>query len=98
MRTRNFIAVALAGMVVATATPARAGDKTGLDVMADVLVARPACLVATVVGSTIFVVGLPFAAISKSVKSTAHVLVVRPAQATFQREIGDFDFLNGDEM
>jgi len=47
---------------------------------------------ATVVGSAVFVVTLPFAALSKSVKSTAHALVVVPAEATFSRPLGDFDY------
>jgi hypothetical protein len=45
-----------------------------------------------VAGSALFVVCLPFAALSKSVKSTAHALVVAPAQATFTRPLGDFDY------
>jgi hypothetical protein len=49
-------------------------------VAADALVARPACLAATVVGSAIFIVALLPAALSKSVKKTANALVVKPAR------------------
>jgi hypothetical protein len=56
-------------------------------------VVRPACLLATVVGSAVFVVALPWAAVSKSVKRTAHALVVTPANATFTRSLGDMDAL-----
>jgi hypothetical protein len=59
-------------------------------VAADVLVARPACLAATVVGSAVFVLALPFAAMTKSVKKTGRVLVGGPAKATFTRDLGDF--------
>ena len=64
-----------------------------LTVAADAVVVRPACFLATVVGSAIFVVALPVAALSKSVKSTAHALVVTPANATFSRPLGDMDAL-----
>ena len=62
---------------------------------ADAIVVRPACLVATVVGSAAFVVALPAALFSKSVKKTANTLVVKPAKATFTRPVGDMEDLNG---
>lgn len=69
-------------------------DNTGpLTVATDAVVIRPACLVATVLGSAIFVVSLPVAAISKSVKKTADTLVAKPAKATFTRPLGDMDAL-----
>ena len=71
-------------------------DNGSLSVAADAVVVRPACLVATVLGSAIFVVVLPVAAISKSVKTTAHALVAKPAKATFTRPLGDMDALLDD--
>ena len=62
-------------------------------VVADVVIVRPVCLVATIIGSVFFIVSLPIAAISKSVKTTADVLVVSPARATFTRPMGDLDAL-----
>ena len=47
-------------------------------------------------GSAIFVVALPVAAISKSVKKTADTLVAKPAKATFTRPLGDMDALIAD--
>ena len=67
-----------------------------MEVAADALVVRPACLVATVVGSAVFVVALPWAAISKTVKKTADELVGKPANATFVRPMGDMDALKAD--
>ena len=67
-----------------------AAEITPEGVVADVVVARPACFVATVVGSVFFVVALPFAALSKSVNKTADTLVVKPGKATFTRPLGDF--------
>jgi hypothetical protein len=72
---------------------ASTSDSGSLEVIADVLVVRPGCFVATVIGSTLFVVALPFAAISRSIPHTAKVLVVAPAQATFSRPVGDMDIL-----
>jgi hypothetical protein len=77
-----------------SATPARAWENGSPEaVAADVLVARPACLAATVVGSAVFVLALPFAAMSKSVKKTGRALVGVPARATFSRELGQFQEL-----
>lgn len=64
-----------------------------LMVTGDVLLARPACLLATLVGSVVFVVALPFAATSGSVHATADALVRQPAAATFTRPLGDFSSL-----
>jgi len=62
-------------------------------VVADAIVVRPVCLVATIVGSAFFVVSLPIAATSKSVRKAADSLVVTPAKATFTRPLGDFNAL-----
>ena len=80
-------------LVLGTAAPCFAEDEGSLTVIADVALVRPGCFIATVVGSAFFVVALPFAAISKSVKKTAHTLVVQPAKATFTRPVGDMDAL-----
>jgi hypothetical protein len=64
-----------------------------METAADALVVRPVCLVATAVGSAVFVVALPWAALSKSVKQAANTLVVKPAAATFTRPLGDMDAL-----
>jgi hypothetical protein len=75
-------------------TPARAdADDEGAAMIADVVIARPVCLAATIVGSAFFVLVLPFAAATKSIHSTADALVVTPAKATFTRPLGDFDSL-----
>jgi hypothetical protein len=62
-------------------------------VVADAVVVRPLCLVATIVGSVFFVVALPVAATSGSIHRAADALVVGPANATFKRPLGDFDDL-----
>ena len=62
-------------------------------VVADAVIVRPLCLVATVVGSVFFVVSLPVAATSRSVRRAANALVVGPAKATFTRPLGDLEDL-----
>jgi hypothetical protein len=75
-------------------TPSVAADEyNSLNVIADIFIVRPGCFVATILGSAAFVVALPVAAISRSVPSTAHTLVVIPAKATFSRPVGDMDDL-----
>ncbi|PWU11237.1 MAG: hypothetical protein C5B50_23650 [Verrucomicrobia bacterium] len=63
------------------------------DVIADTILVRPFCFVATVVGSALFIVSLPFAIPSKSVHRTAHALVAAPAYSTFKRPLGDLNDL-----
>ncbi len=95
MKTRLITALSVVALLLCTAMPSVASDSDEgpLAVMADVTVVRPACLVATAVGSALFVVALPWAALSKSVKSTAKTLVVKPARATFTRPVGDMESL-----
>jgi len=60
----------------------------------DALVGRPLGFAATVVGSAIFVVTLPFSATSGSIKSTAEALVLKPGRDTFVRPLGDLNYHN----
>jgi hypothetical protein len=75
-------------------TSSRADVDKSLDVVGDLALVRPGCFVVTVVGSAIFVVALPFAAMSGSIHDTADTLVLHPAEATFTRPVGDFNTLN----
>ena len=56
---------------------------------ADLLLARPAGVVATVLGTAIFVVGLPFTLIDGSTEQAAQTLVAQPANYTFARPLGE---------
>ena len=81
-------------ILIGAAQPARALDDGSPEaIVADTLVARPACFIATVLGSAFFVVSLPFSALSGSVGETADALVVKPAKATFTRPLGDYSSL-----
>jgi hypothetical protein len=95
MRTKVITVICALAIGWASLAPTYAGNSpTPEAVVADVVLARPGCLVATAVGSVFFVVALPFAALSKSTKKTAEVLVVKPAKATFTRPLGDFEEIN----
>ena len=94
MKSKLITAICVLAIGLGSAASSRASENSGpLTVATDAVVIRPACLLATVVGSAFFVVSLPVAAISKSVKKTANTLVVKPANATFTRPLGDMDAL-----
>lgn len=92
MKTKLLTALC-ALTVLSSTTPAVAEEDKSLDALVDVSLVRPGCFVATIGGTALFVVALPFAAMSKSVKKTAHTLVVIPGKATFTRPVGDFSSL-----
>ena len=95
MKTKILTVVCLLAFGAANVSSCFAGETPGPGaVVVDVVVARPACLAATVVGSAFFIVALPLAAVSKSVKPTCDALVVKPARATFTRPLGDLDALS----
>jgi len=56
---------------------------------ADLLVIRPLGIVATVVGSAVFIVSLPFSALGGNTKTACRKLVQNPAKFTFTRALGD---------
>ena len=68
-------------------------EDNSIAAITDVILVRPGCFLATIMGSVAFVIALPIAATSRSIKSTADTLIVGPAQATFTRPIGDFSTL-----
>jgi len=89
-------------LVVAALTAAMAGqsmaaneqlpkDRAGGDMLMDAVFARPMGLIAIVVGSTAFVVALPFTLFSGSVGSSADELVKKPIAYTFRRPLGQLE-------
>lgn len=55
---------------------------------ADLVIGRPALLVATALGTAIWIVALPFSAAGGNVKESGEKLVVWPAKNTFVRCLG----------
>lgn len=70
--------------------PVYSGDVTpdGAAMVADLVFARPLGLAATLLGGAIFVVGLPFEAMSGDISGPARKLVGEPAEFTFTRPLG----------
>ncbi len=62
--------------------------------VADVLVARPIGLVTAVIGSTIYVVSLPFSLLGGNEKQAREKLVKEPTAFTFKRPLGEFSSLD----
>jgi hypothetical protein len=91
---RTLTLVLSAIFLAASTSTTRAFDDGSYEaVAADVIAVRPLCFVATIVGSALFVVSLPVAAISGSASKTAEALVHQPARATFTRPIGEMSSL-----
>ena len=97
MKAKLVTTICVLAICLGSLASSRASESSGpLTVTVDALVIRPGCLVATALGSVVFVVALPVAVASKSVKKTADTLVVKPANATFTRPLGDMDALLAD--
>jgi hypothetical protein len=90
MKTKILIAVCALTLAMGNLTLSRASGDDDIATITDVTLVRPGCFLATVIGSAFFVIALPIAVASGSVRRTADTLVVGPAQATFTRPIGDF--------
>lgn len=90
----KIILLLCAAFCLASVNQSCASVDESLNVVGDLVLVRPGCLIVTAVGTAIFAVALPFAAMSGSVHDTADTLVIHPAEATFTRPLGDFTTLN----
>ena len=59
--------------------------------LVDLVLARPVGAIATIAGSLIFVVALPFSLLGGNTDDTWQSLVVSPAEYTFKRPVGEFE-------
>ncbi len=66
-------------------------EEKGIRMAADILVVRPLGIVATVGGTVLAIVALPFALLGGNTEEVFQCLVVKPAKFTFVRPLGDFD-------
>ena len=57
----------------------------------DALLLRPLGLAATVLGTAMFVITLPFSLPTRSADDAAEVLVLKPAEYTFARPLGEVE-------
>jgi hypothetical protein len=69
----------------------RTEDVSAEAMIVDGLLLRPGGIVATVLGTAVFVVTLPFSIPTRSVDKAAQKLVVDPARYTFVRPLGQVD-------
>lgn len=93
MKKRIFVFLVVA-LFTASAPVAHAWEDGSFEaVAADIVVVRPFSFVATVLGSALFVVSLPVAAISGSTSETAEALVYTPGRMTFTRPLGEVSTL-----
>lgn len=65
-------------------------DPGGGEMMYDLVVVRPIGLVATALGTVVFVISLPFSALGDNVGVAGQKLVKDPAAYTFRRPLGEF--------
>jgi hypothetical protein len=93
MKTKLLTVVCVIVVGLSSINAGHASEPEPGAIVCDLAVVRPGCFVATVVCSAVFIVALPIAVISRSVKVTANTLVVEPAKATFTRPLGDFSTL-----
>ncbi len=93
MKNKFLILLCAITVGMGNLTVSRATNDDDIATITDVTLVRPGCFLATVLGSAIFVVALPFAAMSGSIQRTADTLVLAPGQATFTRPLGDFTSL-----
>ena len=70
---------------------ARTEDVSAEAMIADGLLLRPAGIVATVLGTAVFVVTLPFSIPTRSVDKAAQKLIVDPVRYTFVRPLGQIE-------
>ena len=93
MKNKFLILLCAITVAMGNFTVSRASNDDDIATITDVALVRPGCFLATILGSAVFVVALPFAAMSGSIQRTADTLVLAPGQATFTRPLGDFTSL-----
>lgn len=60
------------------------------EMAADFCFVRPLGIAATVFGTALFVVSLPFSALGGNTKAASKKMIAEPAKFTFRRPLGDF--------
>ena len=97
LRSKAVAALAGTAIILSAAAPAQAGslyesryqqEPDGAEMLADVILVRPATFVASAVGAVGWVVSLPFTALGGNVEEAGEVLVKEPMRYTFLRPVG----------
>jgi hypothetical protein len=82
-------ALLVASPVAGAADSVRYDDASFGTMLVDAAVARPLGLGATVVGTAIWIVTLPFSALGGNIDDAASELIIKPARFTFIRPLGE---------
>ncbi len=88
--TLLLVAALLTAPITAPAMEMSSSRVSDASVAGDFLLCRPLGFAATIIGSTLFIVSLPFSAMGDNVGQIASTLVVEPARFTFTRPLGQF--------
>ncbi len=92
-KMKKIFIISLTLLVVSTPALTFAMDEEkDISIAVDALLVRPLGLVSIAIGGSIFVISLPFTAISGSIGKATNILILRPVAFTFNRPIGDFDY------
>ncbi len=90
-RKRWAIMLAFLFMFSSTVQANPAGSGSGVPaIVADVFIARPLGLMATLAGSALYIVSLPFTVPARGTEQAKKVLVDYPYHYTFSRPLGEF--------
>jgi hypothetical protein len=102
-RMRWFNRFTVAALLLALAgTPVYAGDRgperkaSAEGMIVDLIVLRPAGVVALGIGSVVFVASFPFSLLGGNVRQSARKLVGEPARFTFARPLGQVGYPGDD--
>lgn len=90
---RMMVGLLAMGLLLGSLPAMAVGDDerirpSGGAMVADALLARPMLAVATLGGTAVFLVSLPFSALGGNVDAAAETLIKTPAEATFRRCLG----------
>lgn len=94
---KKWLAIALILALMVTAAPVSSFAQTdrpepgATEITFDVLIIRPLGISATIVGTGLFIVSLPFALPTGSVGLSARKLVADPFAFTFMRPVGYYE-------
>ena len=91
LMTALFLWSTSLGHAAEDAYSTRSDDVSAEAIVVDGLLLRPGGVIATLVGSAVFVITLPFSIPTKSVEKAAQKLVVDPARYTFVRPLGQIE-------
>ena len=65
-------------------------ERNGAKMAADLVFLRPAGVVATALGTALFIVSSPFTILGDNTEEASEELIKKPGRFTFKRPLGDF--------